>query len=336
MKNEAIDFVLLWVDGNDPEWQKERSKYVSSDDKQDGNVRRYRDWENLQYWFRGVEKFAPWVRKIHLVTCGQIPKWLNTDNPKLNIVDHKDFIPAENLPTFNSNAIEVNLHRIESLSEQFVLFNDDMFLTKKVEPTDFFIDGKPVDMFMEYPVGCYGKNQVMSHIFVNNFNLIGKYFTRKQMLKELKWKILNPRYGFGFFYNLILYMLPYPNFFGVLTFHFAYPHLKSAFAEMWEKEGAIIKETSGHRFRDVGDISHYIFRMWLLMSGQFVPRNRMGMGKLYHVDKNAEAMYRAIKEQKHKMICVADEVSEEEFLKAKKRMLDSFATILPKKSKFEL
>ena len=70
-----IDFVITWVDGNDPAWIAERKKYNSkSGDKSDT---RFRDWELLKYWFRGVEKYAPWVRKIHFVTWGHYPSWLN-------------------------------------------------------------------------------------------------------------------------------------------------------------------------------------------------------------------------------------------------------------------
>ena len=54
---------------------------------------RFRDYGVLKYWFRGVEKFAPWVRRIHFVTGGQKPEWLDTDNPRIHLVDHKDFIP---------------------------------------------------------------------------------------------------------------------------------------------------------------------------------------------------------------------------------------------------
>ena len=333
--NEKIDFVLLWVDGNDPEWQKERNKYDANADSQDGNNRRFRDWNNLQYWFRGVEKYAPWVNKVFFITCGQHPDWLNQDHPKIRVVDHKDFIPKEDLPTFNSNAIEVNLNRIPDLSEHFVLFNDDMFLTNSVKPEDFFVDGLPVDMFMEYPVGCYGANEVMSHIFVNNFNLVGKYYTRKNILKNLKTKILNLNYGMGVFYNLIFYFLPYPNFFGVHTFHFAYPHLKSTFNMMWERDGKLIKETSGHRFRDKEDISHYIFRIENLLSGNFVPRNKMKMGKMYHVGKNEDKLFEAILKKKHKMVCIADEVSDEMFEKARIQLLSVFEKVFSDKSEFE-
>ena len=146
--NERIDFVIPWVDGSDPEWLKERNavssdigKSVSSeggcgsdslkngDSIEDNSGARYYSWDNLQYWFRGVEKFAPWVNKIHFVTWGHIPPWMNTDAPKLHIVNHKDYIPEQFLPTFNSNTIELNFHRIEGLSEKFVYFNDDTFIS---------------------------------------------------------------------------------------------------------------------------------------------------------------------------------------------------------------
>ena len=135
-ENYPIDFVVTWVDGNDPIWQAEKAKYSPNKNADNRNVR-FRDWDNMQYWFRAVEKFAPWVNKIHFVTYGHLPKWLNTDNPKLNIVKHSDFIPKEYLPTFSSHSIELNLHRIEGLAERFVYFNDDMFLTilSKKSPT---------------------------------------------------------------------------------------------------------------------------------------------------------------------------------------------------------
>jgi hypothetical protein len=126
-----IDFVLTWVDGSDPVWQAERAKYDTSGIT--GNNAHYRDWGTLKYWFRSVERFAPWVRKIHFVTCGQVPEWMNTEHPKLNLVNHADYIPAEYLPTFSANPIELNFHRIAGLSEQFVYFNDDTFLSSPVE-----------------------------------------------------------------------------------------------------------------------------------------------------------------------------------------------------------
>ena len=141
---EDIDFVITYVDGNDIEWQEEKCKYVPGN-LADVNPNRYRNWNNIQYLFRGIELFAPWVRNVYLITYGHLPKWLNDRHPKLHIVRHEDYIPREWLPTFNSHCIELNFFRIPGLSEQFVYFNDDTFLTNNVQPKNFFIKGKPCD-----------------------------------------------------------------------------------------------------------------------------------------------------------------------------------------------
>ena len=146
---DEIDFVITWVDGSDPQWRKEKKYYEDLEhinfQKDDANTEcRYRNDGLLKYWFRGVEKFAPWVNQIHFVTCGQKPEWLNTAHPKLHLVNHKDYIPPQYLPTFCSNVIELNLHRIESLSEKFVIFNDDIFLLQPLEPIFYFRNGLPV------------------------------------------------------------------------------------------------------------------------------------------------------------------------------------------------
>ena len=125
--NEKIDFVIMWVDGSDPKWLQEKNKYSTNKIDVDDAINRYRDMGTLKYWFRSVEKYTPWVNKIHFITCGHLPDWLNTNNPKLNIVKHEDYIPKEYLPTFSANPIELNLHRINELEEKFVLFNDEIF-----------------------------------------------------------------------------------------------------------------------------------------------------------------------------------------------------------------
>ena len=119
-----IDFIIPWVDGSDPEWLSSYNRYAPAEKRiSHADAERYRDWGLLRYWFRGVEKFTPWVRKIHFVTCGQLPDWLNLNAPKLNYVKHEDYIPKEYLPVFSSHPIELNMHRIEGLSEKFVYFN---------------------------------------------------------------------------------------------------------------------------------------------------------------------------------------------------------------------
>ncbi len=161
-----IDFVLLWVDGSDLRWLEEKNRYSDSGGivSASQSAARYRDWDNLQYWFRGVEKFAPWVNKIYFITWGHTPSWLNKAHPKLKIVNHRDFIPEEYLPTFNSNAIELNLHRIDGLSEHFVAFNDDMFIIDHVEARDFFIE-RIIDAFVRRKAICQTIEQHQGPLF---------------------------------------------------------------------------------------------------------------------------------------------------------------------------
>ena len=90
---------------------------------------------------RSLHLFAPWVRRIHLVTAGQVPAWLDRDHPQIRVVDHRDILPADALPTFNSHAIETALHQVPDLSEHWVYFNDDVFLGRPVRPEIFFSPG---------------------------------------------------------------------------------------------------------------------------------------------------------------------------------------------------
>lgn len=143
-----IDFVVTWVDMDDPAWRADFEKYSGKKGNTKNGVSeaRFRDYGFLKYWFRGVEKFAPWVRKIHFITSGQKPEWLDANNPKLNLVNHKDYIPEQFLPTYNSVVIERFIHKIPGLAEHFVYFNDDFYIINKVSTERFFKNGLPRDI----------------------------------------------------------------------------------------------------------------------------------------------------------------------------------------------
>ena len=142
-----VDLVYLWVNGNDPQWRKKRAAFTHEHYSDEGmdNEARYADSGELKYSLRSANLYAPWIRKIFIVTDNQTPVWLDTSNPKIRIVDHKEILPPEALPTFNSNVIEHCLHRIPDLSEHFLYSNDDMFFNKPVGVEDFFgKNGLPV------------------------------------------------------------------------------------------------------------------------------------------------------------------------------------------------
>ena len=174
---EKIDFVILWVDGNDPKWLKEKREYQPQlKNTENNNNIRFRDGDNLKYWFRMIEKNADWVNNIFFITWGHIPDWLDTTNSKLKIVKHSDYIPKQYLPTYNSNVIELNLFRIKELSENFVLFNDDTFIIEKTKQEDFFKKNKPCDCYSEI-INCHtNMNDIYSHNMLNNMCIINKLF----------------------------------------------------------------------------------------------------------------------------------------------------------------
>src|SRR5699024_5683365 len=126
-------------------WNNEKSLY-SPRELNDGTEVRYRDLDNLESWFSGVETYAPCVNKIYFITWGHLPHWLNLSHPKLIIVNNQDFITEKYLPTFSSHVIELCLHRIKGLSEKFVYFNDDIFIVNKTTEEDFFKNDLPVDL----------------------------------------------------------------------------------------------------------------------------------------------------------------------------------------------
>lgn len=178
---EKIDLVYLWVDGDDPAIKEKRlffeKEYGKNINPQAVKKCRFRNNEELRYSLRSVEKYAPWVNKIFIVTDNQKPEWLNTEHPKIKIVDHKEIMPPEALPTFNPSAIETCLHKIPNLSEYFIYANDDMFFTTYIEPSFFFTDKMfPIFRVKHNIKQEQAKNDIYFRNLTNAYKLIdGKY-----------------------------------------------------------------------------------------------------------------------------------------------------------------
>lgn len=331
---QEIDFVVTWVDGGDPAWRREKGKYTPGT-SDDGREERYRDFGLFRYWFRGVERFAPWVRKVHLVTWGHVPEWLNTDCPKLNVVRHDDFIPKEFLPTFNSNVIEIYMHRIEGLAEQFVYFNDDIYLTRPIKPEFFFREDLPCDMLALQPVVANRDNPVMSHLFLNNALVLSKYFDKRENVRSQPGNYFHIGYPpLYFFYNLL--ELSFPRFTGFYTVHGPMPFLKSTFSELWEKEEEALRNMSHNRFRSRDDLTPYLFREYQKLSGRFRAKNIQKDFKIFPVFGRTDKLLHAIRKQKKKIICINDiSIPEDRADEAGKAICEAFRQILPSPSGFE-
>lgn len=333
--NQKIDFVIIWVDGSDPEWIAEKNRY-QTDRNTDSRVQRFRDWDNLMYWFRGVEKFAPWVNKIHFVTWGHLPKWLNTNHPKLNIVKHSDYIPEKYLPTFSANPIELNLHRIPGLSENFVFFNDDTFIISPTKENDFFYNNLPCDFAVLNAHCCPPPPDFVQFIAVHDISLINKYFDMKQVIRKKPLQWFNIRYGKELLRTFAL--ISCPRFPGMMQSHLPASFKKSTFEELWKVEYAELDETCTHRFRHMLDYNQWLFKEWQIAKGEFYPRC-INIGKNFVLGNphNIYEVCRYILKQKGKMICINDgEMTDLEFESNKKLLNKTFDKILSKRSLFEI
>lgn len=329
-----IDFVILWVNDKDDVWRKKRAKFEKyNTTTSDNREIRYRDWDNLKYWFRGIEWFAPWVHKIYFVTDHQAPTWLNKKHKKLVLVNHESFMDSASLPTFNSNAIEINLYKIPNLSERFVAFNDDMFITRPVKQTDFFYDKQPCDTGIMTPIQ-QPSSDYFGNILVNNLGIINDNFDKNKQIKKSFSHWFNFKYGSNNIKNVCL--MPWSHFSGFYEPHLPISFCKSTFETIWEKYSAQLKTTSNNKFRNnKTDYSHWLMRDWQLASNNFKPRSS-NFGQNYNLPDDLNKVISAINKQKYKTICINDSAKITNFQHMKAAVNSAFENILPSKSEFEL
>ncbi len=339
MEELKIDFVVTWLDNQDPEWQASFARYCSNA-KGYKSEARYRDMNIFRYWFRAVEAYAPWVHKVFLITNGKFPDWINKDNPKLVLVKHEDYIPKEFLPTFNSRTIEFHMHRIKGLSEHFVYFNDDMFLNSPVKPDYYFKQGLPCDFnfetFFNVPAytkedkfGIYLSMLVDIGIINGNFN---RWNTVRQSLK--RWYGLHLGIK-GIFMSLLLSR--HTKFIGFAFKHIEQAYLKSSFYEVWEKEEDFMNE-SCTRVRQDATVNPYIFQYWQFASNRFYPKRRNGFKLNIGKREDLVRIEKLLQNKNFTSICLNDTplCSETDFVYIKEQLQKFFQKKFPQKSSFEV
>lgn len=138
-----VDAVYLWVDDADPAWQERREatrhRLGLEGSTALGASHQFRDRGELRASLRSLEMYAPWIRRIFLVTDQQRPDWLDRESSRVTVVDHREvFSDPSVLPSFNSHAISSQLHRIDGLASRYLYMNDDVMFNRAVTPYDFF------------------------------------------------------------------------------------------------------------------------------------------------------------------------------------------------------
>ncbi len=236
---EDIDLVYLWVDGSDPKWVEKRNASIGKPVERSGvNCEgRYADNDELKYSLRSVELYAPWIHKIFIVTDEQTPRWLDTSNPKIRIVDHKEILPTESLPCFNANVLEHHLHEIPGLAERFLFANDDMFFNRPVAPGDFFAaDGLPIARMNRRPFRKLT-------LFIKG-KMLGKPMSNYLQIIQNAALAVERKYG---------------TYYGDKAHHNIDAYLKSEYAHVREAFDAEIEPTLGNHMRSSNDIQRNLY-----------------------------------------------------------------------------
>ena len=312
--------------------KKKKNECDTRNNVSDGN--RFQDWGTLKFIFRGIENFMPWVRKIHFVTEGHRPSWLK-NSPKLNCVTHEMFFKKKtDLPTFNSNAILLNLGWIEDLSENFILFNDDTFVIKPCQKERFFENKLPVD-FLVQSISREGNlfkflkgKPEFNEMLVNNIRIVNRYY-KKQDIKN--WQLFSKNYNLlSNLLNLFFKFQSPKKIPWINIYHQPQAHLKSTFIKMWEKEEKF-RNTSKNKFRTNKDLTEWLCRFVNLVEGKFYPSEYNDHESIHYIKpsdlqqiKNSTAL-----------LSVSDDVTDD-FPLLCDALNNYLSKILPKKSNFEL
>ncbi|MEH0819676.1 MULTISPECIES: stealth family protein [unclassified Micromonospora] len=310
-----IDAVYTWVDGSDPEWLKRKMAALSAPDAPRhavaANSSRYHNRDELRYSMRSLHGFAPWLRRIFLVTDSQLPSWLDPTHPMITVVTHAElFADLGGRSSFNSHAIESRLHRIEGLAEHFLYLNDDVFLGRPLLPTHFFHANGIAKFFLspaqfglgearasDPPVNAAGKNN-RRHIQ----RLFGVTITQKMK-------------------------------------HTPFALRRSIMHQIEQMLHADVTETARHQFRHHGDLSipSSLHQYWAYLTAQAVPGDiEYEYADLGH--PSTPARLAELLTRRHRdVFCLNDTDSDPEALAEQESMLADFLPrYLPFPAPFEL
>lgn len=335
--NKDIDIVIPWVDGTDKRWQQEKRCWYHrlNPDQESNSDTRYQSWDSLHYWFRAVETYLPWFHKIFFITYGHIPEFLDLNHPRLKVVMHEDFIPREFLPTFQVNAIEMNLHRIPELSENIIYFNDDTFPLRPIDETYYYRDNQVCDEAVETPVIPVLSGEIARYTWnmrMLDTAVINRHFNKREVQGADYGKWFCEDYGELLERNSSLSY--WDHFVGFRDPHVPTAIKKSTFEKLWEAEPELLKRTCETKFRNDSCVNQWLARYWQLCTGDFYPRKTQG--RSYTVNaRNCEEIAGVILRQEQQMICLNEACTGEEFELVKHRINAAFQAVLPSKSSFE-
>lgn len=278
-----IDMVFSWVDAGDPDSLEERRQALARHgiDPAGDAAARYRQIDELRYALRSVHAFAPWVRQIFIVTDSPVPGWLDPAHPRVRVVRSEEFFADPSmLPTFNSHAIECQLHRIPGLAEHFLYSNDDMFFGRRVTPAMFFSPGG-VTRFVEATVRI-------------GLGTSGPERTGHDNAMRVNRALLRERFGRTITRHLE---------------HCAAPLRRSVMAELEREFAADVARTAASPFRSDADISvtNSLYHYYALFTGRAVTQTELRVRYVETTLASSAARLRRLERRRRsEMFCLND------------------------------
>ena len=309
-----IDLVYLWVDGSDPVWMAKRDACIGKPKEGSGaNCKgRFADNDELKYSLRSVERYAPWIHRIYIVTDRQTPRWLDTSNPKIRIVDHTEILPLEARPCFNSGVLEHHLPNIPGLAEHFLFANDDMCLNGPVTPATFYgEDGLPIIRFNFRPFRRLGL-WIEKHI-------LGKTSReyRYRMRVQNAARLVKEKYGI---------------YYGGKTHHNIDAYLKSGYRHAYEVFKEQIDATRTNHVRQVNDIQRNLYS-YVALAERRAHLTYVTRRTSFRLHIHKAKLYDTFKKYNPTFLCMND--SEQATDADRRRSAAFLAHLFPEKSHFE-
>lgn len=306
--------VYLWVDGNDPQWQAKRNAAVGNAEttSQVNCKGRYADNDELKYSLRSLELYAPWIRRIFIVTDNQIPSWLNTDEPKVRIVDHTEILPPQSLPCFNTSVIEYFIDRIPELSEHFIYGNDDCFFNRPVTPLSFFgADGLPI-VRMKLKFRPFRK-----FVLMFREKVLKKTMSAHNSMIHRAASLVEQKYGI---------------YYGCKKHHNIDSYLKSSYRHTGEVFKAEIEASLTNHIRSANDVDNTVYSYAMLAEKQAHLRYVTGRTS-FHLEIDKPYLYDKLDRYNPLLFCLND--SEHAQDDDRRRVKEYLEKRFPNKSRFE-
>jgi hypothetical protein len=322
----AVDVVVLWVNVADEDWRHRRA--AARGQEPSDYVGATNEWDMLRYLLRGIDRHCPWVRRIHLVTPGQTPEWLDPDGGVV-VVDQDSLLPPGHPQSFNSMAIEANLDRIPGLAEQFLYFNDDMLVVKPTRREHVFPRGRPAGFAIQNAGTGSG---AWSHWLLNAVGIINQAFDKRTVMRRRPGQWFSPRYGRHLLRNIAL--MPWDSFTGFFEPHLPMALERRTFGEVRAAAPTEMARTTSAVFRSLDCVIPFVYRYWQLCTGRFTPVSPDRYGRFFEIRADAiDEIERELARPRGHFLCLNDVGEHNADLR--ERVVRALEAALPGASRFE-